>query len=940
MLLDRIDIDAHGPLHRVELGPLAEGLNVVWGPDGAGKTAIVRFLRDSLVSRDYPLGMMSSSTGRVVWADRYGLVHCRREQDGTPGGRRTIEFESRGEYPLRFDALDHSWISGAAATTEATLALNSIRLPEPVVDGVITDTALTSVARVVSACLHAGLDSLSPDHSLQSAGHHSAVSADPASAAPAPAQSPLAEAASRWLNRLSAGRLQRVDWGFLPPQSPGDDHRSNGQAGHAVVSPAPSPAHSGSPIAAQIDRRGEDSRDTVDRVLAVMAIRLAAAETVGKSGRSLPLVFEMDDRCWQQILRMTPADAVDPGHAAPPPHGDHRPHPPVVATLQQCAAAGNQVLVLTASGALADAMSRAGSRTFRLHPRRIVHAHRPLWQPQYAAEHYVGPHPHTYGPHTHNGPATIDGTATIDAINRDFDAAWREAYGMHQPATAMPASGLAATDAANGDTSFRDGYYFAESYTTADPAAAAARTLPPEGNWPLDARHGHAVPSDQATPGHAPGLPAGSLSSGLADAAGSIPETPFFLSVDSPIDQAPSIDAVAAARLRGLGITHITHLMQQDANRLADTLGLANVNAASVRRWRHECRLVCNVPQLRGFDARLLVGCGITDPAQLAATHPSDLLDRVEAFLATERGQRILLSGTSYELARITSWMAAAGRAEQARAEQGQDDAVVLDGRRDRAGRQRPEDSEIRYGDEYETADDEHHARQDRRRRTTESLDTRRPTRGERSGRGAAEHRSHPRRRSSGGGRDVVRFQRSNDPVQRKSSAGGSPARGAKRSGATSDEDDHGELEMQFYLGRSSDLVDAPSIGPRMAERLAAVGMETVDDLLSCDPETVAAELDHRRVDAETVAQWQQQAELVCRIPMLRGHDAQLLIAAGINTPEELASRDAEQLHEEIDPIARSREGKRILRGGRLPDLDEVAEWIAWAGHHRQLMAA
>ncbi|MEM9588109.1 MAG: hypothetical protein AAGA03_12580, partial [Planctomycetota bacterium] len=81
MYLDRIDIDSHGPLHRVEIGPLAEQLNVVIGPEGSGKTAIARFILDSLVDREYPLGMMSSSTGRIVWADRYGMVHCRREQD-------------------------------------------------------------------------------------------------------------------------------------------------------------------------------------------------------------------------------------------------------------------------------------------------------------------------------------------------------------------------------------------------------------------------------------------------------------------------------------------------------------------------------------------------------------------------------------------------------------------------------------------------------------------------------------------------------------------------------------------------------------------------------------------------------------------------------------------------------------------------------------------
>ncbi len=125
-----------------------------------------------------------------------------------------------------------------------------------------------------------------------------------------------------------------------------------------------------------------------------------------------------------------------------------------------------------------------------------------------------------------------------------------------------------------------------------------------------------------------------------------------------------------------------------------------------------------------------------------------------------------------------------------------------------------------------------------------------------------------------------------------------------------------------------------------MAERLHGIGVETVDDLLAFEPATLAAELDHRRVDADTVLQWQQQAALVCRIPMLRGHDAQLLVAAEVTTPEELAQSDADDLFAIVDAIARSSDGKRMLRGGNPPDLNEVKDWIRWASHQRSFRAA
>jgi len=144
----------------------------------------------------------------------------------------------------------------------------------------------------------------------------------------------------------------------------------------------------------------------------------------------------------------------------------------------------------------------------------------------------------------------------------------------------------------------------------------------------------------------------------------------------------------------------------------------------------------------------------------------------------------------------------------------------------------------------------------------------------------------------------------------------------------------------KFYLHRSSDVEAGPSIGPRMAERLHRIGVKTVADLLNRSASSIADSLKIVKVDADLVRQWQQQATLVCRVPMLRGHDAQLLVAAGITDPVKLAECDASWLLKQIDPIASSREGKAILRGGKHPDLAEMHEWISNAQQHRELVAA
>ncbi len=394
--------------------------------------------------------------------------------------------------------------------------------------------------------------------------------------------------------------------------------------------------------------------------------------------------------------------------------------------------------------------------------------------------------------------------------------------------------------------------------------------------------------------------------------------------------------------------------MNQDSNRLADTLGLAGVEARTVRRWQSECRLMCRVPQLRGFDARVLVGCGITDPAQLAAIHPTDLLDRVKTFLATEHGQRILLSGTSYELSRITSWIASASDSvhtnHRHRTIDGRrvrtgvaDDQTCAPRRRDAAAAQT---RRVDTDDVYLTDDDfdqERYEVQVERRadRIVDDLDelardfdsattTSPPSSYPMSGDAATT--SPSAERTSRRKRDRNQMSR----TQRGSSERRSQPRGQtnERSDAAS------ETTLRFYLQRSDDVVDAPSIGPRMAERLKKIDVETVNDLLHADAAEIAEKLNLRRIETATVIQWQQQSTLVCRVPMMRGHDAQFLVAAGVTTAEELAKCDPDELFELVEQIAKSTEGKRIARGGDLPDLVEVTQWIECAAQHRSLRAA
>ena len=145
---------------------------------------------------------------------------------------------------------------------------------------------------------------------------------------------------------------------------------------------------------------------------------------------------------------------------------------------------------------------------------------------------------------------------------------------------------------------------------------------------------------------------------------------------------------------------------------------------------------------------------------------------------------------------------------------------------------------------------------------------------------------------------------------------------------------------MKFHLETSSHVEAAPTIGPRMAERLEAIGIVTVADLFAADAADVAARLDHRRTTAEIVTQWQRQAELVCRVPQIRGHDAQILVACEITSPEHIATFEPNDLLAIVDPLCNGPDGKRLLRNNKRPDLAEVTEWIEWAKRARQISDA
>jgi predicted flap endonuclease-1-like 5' DNA nuclease len=122
-------------------------------------------------------------------------------------------------------------------------------------------------------------------------------------------------------------------------------------------------------------------------------------------------------------------------------------------------------------------------------------------------------------------------------------------------------------------------------------------------------------------------------------------------------------------------------------------------------------------------------------------------------------------------------------------------------------------------------------------------------------------------------------------------------------------------------------IVDAPSIGPKTAARLEAIGVRTVDEFLAMNPQDVANMIDARHITGPVVAEWQDQAKLACAVPGLTGRAAQTLTACGVRELQQLAQAQLDALADQASAFALSRDGERLWNG-KAPSKADVQAWI------------
>ena len=135
----------------------------------------------------------------------------------------------------------------------------------------------------------------------------------------------------------------------------------------------------------------------------------------------------------------------------------------------------------------------------------------------------------------------------------------------------------------------------------------------------------------------------------------------FYLSREQDVEDAPSIGPKTAKRLAKVGIRTVADLLNADPESTALEIKASHIKAETIAAWQHQARLVCQIPELRGYGAQLLVACGMTLPEQIARTRADSLVSQVLSFCNTKEGQRILRSGDAPKREKIAEWVELAG---------------------------------------------------------------------------------------------------------------------------------------------------------------------------------------------------------------------------------------------------------------------------------------
>ncbi|MEM6627177.1 MAG: DUF4332 domain-containing protein [Pseudomonadota bacterium] len=129
------------------------------------------------------------------------------------------------------------------------------------------------------------------------------------------------------------------------------------------------------------------------------------------------------------------------------------------------------------------------------------------------------------------------------------------------------------------------------------------------------------------------------------------------LTLNAPVEEAPSIGRKTAARLRKVGIYTVGDLIDADVAEASAQLKVKFMSARTLSDWQDQTRLMLSMPSLRVHDAQILVGAGVRNVDDLANASARDLLDAAMDFLSSTDGARTVRGDYEPNAAEVDDWI-------------------------------------------------------------------------------------------------------------------------------------------------------------------------------------------------------------------------------------------------------------------------------------------
>ena len=126
---------------------------------------------------------------------------------------------------------------------------------------------------------------------------------------------------------------------------------------------------------------------------------------------------------------------------------------------------------------------------------------------------------------------------------------------------------------------------------------------------------------------------------------------------DTLLQDIDLVESIYLTPMESLGVYTIGQLLDMDLEKQSIDLERRGFNLGQIDRWQARAWLQVCLPELGASDARVLVGSGIDQPAQILLLDVSEIQERIRLYLESSAGRRSNTSLSQFNSTRLQGWV-------------------------------------------------------------------------------------------------------------------------------------------------------------------------------------------------------------------------------------------------------------------------------------------